>query len=152
MSSMRRLLSRFTIVIAATMLVACSNNGAGEQKPAQPEPARETIWSLFEGKADQQTAVSVNKYIWQATFEVLDFLPVETADPFTGVFVTGWGQAPGSDRSYKATVLVSDPALEIRALRVSLLTPDGPADEATVNAVEDAILTRARQIRVAATR
>jgi hypothetical protein len=107
-----------------------------------------TIWDAFR-RGDAETNVAVNKYIWSASLEVLDFLPVETVDPFTGVILTGFGRPPGGGREYRATVLISDPALDARSLNVSLNTRGGPADAATVRAVEDAILTRARQLRIA---
>lgn len=92
-------------------------------------------------------AVAVNRFIWNASLDVLSFLPIETVDPFTGVIVTGFGTPPGGSRPYRATVLVNDPALDARSLNVSLITRSGPASPATVRAVEDAILTRARQLR-----
>lgn len=121
-----------------------SNNPATAQ---QLDDEEETIWDLFENNLDPNTTVEVNKYIWNASLEVLDFLPIETIDPFTGVIVTGFGTAPGSGRAYRATVYVSDPALDARSLRLALATRSGPADADTVLAVEDAILTRARQLR-----
>ena len=61
----------------------------------------------------------------------------------------GWGRASGSARSYRATVYIQDPALDARSLRVALVTKGGPASKDTIRAIEDAILTRARQMRVA---
>lgn len=108
----------------------------------------ESIWDLFDGRDDPNTTVEVNKYIWNAALEILDFMPVEAVDPFTGVIVMGYGTAPGSSRSYRATVYVQDPALDARSLRVALATRSGAASVDTVLAVEDAILTRARQLRL----
>ncbi len=122
------------------------------QREALPDTVtgdRETIWDLFSGADNPNTTLEVNKYIWNASLEVLDFLPIETVDPFTGVIVTGFGTAPGSGRAYRATVYVNDPALDARSLRVALATRSGPADPDTVLAIEDAILTRARQLRLA---
>lgn len=93
--------------------------------------------------------VAVNRYLWRASLETLNFLPITTVDPFTGVIVTGFGTPPGGGRAYRATVLVQDPALDARSLNVSLVTRSGPAAPATVRAVEDAILSRARQLRSA---
>ena len=92
--------------------------------------------------------VKVNRFLWTASLEILDFLPVESADPFTGVIVTGYGRPPGGNSSYRATILISDPALDARSLNVALQTRNGPVDIATQTAVEDAILARARQLRV----
>ncbi|MGB1234140.1 MAG: DUF3576 domain-containing protein [Planktomarina sp.] len=91
--------------------------------------------------------VAVNKDLWAASLDVLSFLPIQTVDPFTGVIVTGYGTAPGSNRAYRATVHVRSPALAARSLSVSLITRSGPASPDTVRAIEDAILTRARQLR-----
>jgi len=106
------------------------------------------IWELFDNKDDPNTTISVNKYIWNASLDVLSFLPVEAADPFSGVIVTGWGRPKGSNRSYRATIYVQDPALDARSLRVALVTKSGPASRDTVRSIEDAILTRARQMRI----
>ena len=107
---------------------------------------KETIFELFKNK-DQNTAIAVNKYIWVATLEDLNFLPVISADPFTGIISFGLGKVPGSNRRYKGTVLINDPALDARSLKVSLISKDGNLlDPKTVREVENAILNRARQI------
>jgi hypothetical protein len=117
--------------------------------PAKAEPKKSTIWDLFNSNDDPNVTVHVNKYIWQASLEVLDFLPIQAADPFTGVIVTGYGTPPGGRRSYRATIYVQDPALDARSLNVALQTRGGRAvDVDTVRAIEDAILTRARQLRI----
>jgi hypothetical protein len=108
-----------------------------------------TIWDLFSNADDPNTTVEVNKYIWQASLEVLNFLPIESVDPFTGVIVTGFGRPPGGGRAYRATIFVQDPALDARSLKVALQGQGGASvAPETVRAVEDAILTRARQLRV----
>lgn len=108
-----------------------------------------TLWDLFKNADDPNTTVEVNKYIWQASLEVLNFLPIESVDPFTGVIVTGYGRPPGGGRAYRATIYVQDPALDARSLKVALQGQGGGSvAPETVRAVEDAILTRARQLRV----
>ncbi|MGY3438678.1 MULTISPECIES: DUF3576 domain-containing protein [unclassified Marinovum] len=108
---------------------------------------RSTLWDFFRGPQDRSTVGRVNKYIWNASLEVLDFLPVESVDPFTGVITTGYGTPPGGGRAYRATIFVTDPALDARSLNLALQTRAGPVSAETVRAIEDAILTRARQIR-----
>ena len=109
---------------------------------------RETIFDLFANADDPNVTLEVNRYLWVASLDVLNFLPIQTVDPFSGVIVTGYGTPPGGGRAYRATVLVRDPALEARSLKVSIATRSGPASAETVRAVEDAILTRARQLRI----
>lgn len=107
------------------------------------------LTDLFARSADPNTTVEVNKYLWAASLDVLNFLPIEQIDPFTGVIVTGYGTPPGSGRSYRATVYVQDPALDARSLKVALQSRGGGAvAPETVRAVEDAILSRARQLRI----
>lgn len=108
-----------------------------------------TLFDLFGNADDPNTTVEVNRYIWQASLEVLNFLPIESIDPFTGVIVTGYGRPPGGGRAYRATIYVQDPALDARSLKIALQSQGGGAvSTETLRAVEDAILTRARQIRV----
>lgn len=108
-----------------------------------------TIWSIFNNRGGD-TTVMVNRYLWSASLEVLNFLPVQTVDPYTGVIVTGYGTPPGGGRAYRATVLIDDPALDARSLNLALQTRGGqPVSKATSRAVEDAILSRARELRIA---
>ena len=137
------------------ILVACSSGGTNSDdtaiKPralASEGDSRSTIWDVT-NRDLKTTPVKVNRYIWQASLEVLDFMPIETIDPFSGVIVMGYGTPPGGKTKYEATVLVTEPALDARTLRVSLRTPSGPADPETMRALEDAILSRARQLREA---
>jgi Domain of unknown function (DUF3576) len=131
-----------------------SRIAADEQRAAlaraQGEDRRQsTLFDLFSNADNPNTTVEVNKYLWQASLEVLNFLPVESVDPFTGVFATGYGVPPGGGRAYRATVYVQDPALDARSLKVALQSRGGGAvAPETVRAVEDAILTRARQLRI----
>ncbi|WP_444667511.1 DUF3576 domain-containing protein [Cereibacter changlensis] len=109
---------------------------------------RSTVWDLFSNADDPNVTVEVNKYLWNASLEVLNFLPIESVDPFTGVIVTGYGRPPGGGRAYRATVYVQDPALDARSLKVALESQGGPVSAETQRAVEDAILSRARQLRI----
>lgn len=119
-----------------------------QNTPIEQARSRETLFDLFGQTDDPNTTVEVNRYIWNATLDVLDFMPVETVDPFSGVIVFGFGSPPGSSQSFRATVLVRDPALDARSLNLSLSNRSGAANPETVRAVEDAILTRARQLRI----
>ena len=150
-----------SIKIATALVAALAVSGCGGKKfglgnisagkPAQTntveEEERTTIWDAFR-KQDNDNKVAVNKYIWAAAIEVLDFLPIQTVDPFTGVIVTGYGTPPNGGRSYRATILIDDPALDARSLNVALQTSGAAAPAATTRAVEDAILSRARQLRI----
>ena len=113
-----------------------------------PRVRTSSVFDLFDQRDDPNTTVEVNKYIWNAALDVLNFLPIQAVDPFSGVITTGFGTPPGGGRAYRATIYVQDPALDARSLNVALATRSGPASPETVRAVEDAILTRARQLRI----
>ena len=123
-----------------------ANNERPQRERVQPE--RETIWDLFGDRDNPNTTVEVNKYLWNAALDVLNYMPIEAADPFTGVIVFGYGTPPGGGRAYKATVYVRDPALDARSIEVSLQSQGGPVSAETAHQVEDAILARARQLRI----
>lgn len=147
-----------TVTTLCAGLAACGGSRGADQAtqptmldgPDMRSEVRSTrIQDLFARGANPDRMVGVNKYLWNASLDVLNFLPVQTVDPFTGVIQTGYGTPPGGGRSYRATIQISDPALDARSLRLSLQGPGGAAVEpGTVRAVEDAILTRARQLRI----
>jgi hypothetical protein len=104
------------------------------------------LGDLFRSDGDE--IGSVNKYLWQASIEVLNFLPINSADPFSGIIVFGKGKAPGSSQSYDATVYISDPALDARSLSVTVRSSNGTISSAAKREIESAILSRARQLRL----
>ncbi|NCU19717.1 DUF3576 domain-containing protein, partial [Candidatus Falkowbacteria bacterium] len=132
---------------------AAKREAARDQRAAQakfePQGKRgSSFFDLFNNSSDPNITVEVNKYLWQASLEVLNFLPVQSVDPFSGVIITGYGTPPGGGRAYRAIVHVTDPALDARSLKVALESRGGAVSPDTVRAVEDAILTRARQLRI----
>ncbi|PZX42116.1 uncharacterized protein DUF3576 [Roseinatronobacter thiooxidans] len=158
--------ARVTTVLGLTFVLAGCGGGfggflqGGERSRAEAAEihARErggagpnrqsTVWDLFSNAQPPGQTVEVNRYLWNASLEILDFLPIQSVDPFSGVIVTGFGTPPGGGRAYRAAILVNDPALDARSLNVALMTSSGPASRETIRAVEDAILTRARQLRI----
>ena len=104
------------------------------------------LGDLFKSGGDE--IGSVNKYLWQASIEVLNFLPINSADPFSGIIVFGKGKAPGSSQSYDATVYISDPALDARSLSVTVRSSNGTISSGSKREIESAILSRARQLRL----
>lgn len=145
----RRRTGLSTAFLTAMFLAACGAQDGETPTAPQAEPRETTIWDVFGNAGNPNDTVAVNRYLWNASLEILDFLPKQVVDPFTGVIVTGYGTPPGGGRPYRATIKVSDPALDARSLKLSLQGPGGSAVAPdTVRAVEDAILTRARQLRV----
>jgi hypothetical protein len=104
----------------------------------------------------QVTTIAVNSYLWRAALDTVSFAPLLQANPASGVIITDWytnPRAPGE--RVKLTVAVLDPDLRTDALRVSAARQvnqggawvDAPVSAATVQKLEDIILTRARDLR-----
>ena len=104
------------------------------------------------------TGVAVNSFLWRASLDTLSFMPLSAADPFGGVIITDWYTPPETpDRRFKANVYILDRDLRADGLRVALFQQrreangawvDATVEEKTSSDLEDAILTRARQLRV----
>ena len=138
-----RITKAIGVVMLGVALTACSGGGfLGLGGSTKADATRQAV------RTRGAESVAVNRYLWAASLDVLNFLPVETVDPFTGVIVMGYGTPPGGNRSYRATVYITDPALDARSLNVALQSRTGAVSVETQRAVEDAILSRARQIRM----
>jgi hypothetical protein len=106
----------------------------------------------------EQGSLPVNKYLWQASLDTLSFLPLASTDPFTGVIATDWGATPEApSERFKVTAFIVSPVLSAASLKVAVYREARNADglwlpaqvsPETARKLEDAILTRARQIRI----
>lgn len=158
---MRSVLSIGVLAIALPILAACASDPETQRENQRRTSnlnevnERESILDLF-NRADASREIAVNKYLWTASLDVLSFLPLEAADPFSGVISTGWGRVNGTSTPYRATVYVSGPALEARSLRVAVFRQSGgralAVSDEVAEQIEDSILTRARQLIGAADR
>ncbi|WP_138466352.1 DUF3576 domain-containing protein [Poseidonocella sp. HB161398] len=142
----------FAAALSAIVLAGCSGNQTGphntDVRTGEPLTDKQNLFGLFSNYDDPNVTLEVNRYIWDASLEVLSFMPVKAADPFSGLIVFDYGRPPGGSTAYRATVHVKDPALDARSLNLALATSAGPAAPDTVRSIEDAILTRARQMRI----
>lgn len=130
--------------VAAASLAACSHVTPFHHA-ARPNASGATI--------------GVNGYLWRATLDTLAFMPLSSADPWGGTVITDWYINPEKpDERFKATVYILDTRLRADGLKVTIFkqTRDGsgqwvdaPAADQTETDIENAILTRARQLRLA---
>ena len=102
--------------------------------------------------------LGVNSYLWHASLDTLSFLPLVSADPFGGVIISEWYVAPTSpDERLKVTIYIMDRALRADALKVVVFRQvrsgavwqDAAPSPDTAHKLEDSILTRARELRLA---
>ena len=106
--------------------------------------------------ASQVTTIGVNSYLWRAALETLSFAPMAQVDSNGGVMVTDWYTNPKSpNERVKVTATILDRDLRADALRVAASRQvlqggqwiDAPVAAATVQKLEEIILTRARDLR-----
>lgn len=140
------------VLTAGLMLSGCFGPTVGEVlgiDRASPGPI----------SGPQATGIGVNGYLWRATLDTLSFMPLLTADPWGGVVNYDWYVNPQTpNERFKATVFILDSRLRADALNVSVVKevrgPDGqwtaaPVAAQTETDLENAILTRARQLNLA---
>jgi hypothetical protein len=105
-----------------------------------------------------KVTLGVNQYLWHASLDTLRFMPLQSADPFGGVIITEWYSAPElPNERMRVTVYILDRNLRADGLKIAVFRQTHAADgwvDAQVNAetatkLEDAILTRARELRLA---
>jgi len=138
---MSRLKATSAILLAAALATSgCARN---RDLPTQLAPAR-------------MTTIGVNGYLWQAALDTVSFAPLLQADASSGVIITDWYANPRSPgERVKLTVTILDQDLRADALRVAASRQvmqngtwvEAPVTAATVQKLEDIILTRARDIR-----
>jgi hypothetical protein len=141
-------MNRLQTTAAALIIVALSTPGCTRNRNLPNRLAPSKI-----------TTIGVNTYLWRAAIDTVSFAPLLTADSSSGVIITDWyanPRAPGE--RVKLTVAILDQDLRADALRVSGSRQvnqngawvDAPLSAATVQKLEDIILTRARDLRRAA--
>ena len=130
----------FIAIAATTMLVGCGTN----KKAATTKATAPTM--------------GVNSYLWRASLETLNFMPLDQVDPFGGVIVTDWYASPEApNERFKANVYILDTNLRADALKTAIFKQvrnggswvDASTDADTGRQIENAILTRARELYIA---
>jgi len=128
------------ILALAPVATACSRN---RDIPNTLAPSR-------------MTSIGVNTYLWRAAVDTVSFAPLLQADANSGVIITDWYTNPNNPgERMKLTVSILDQDLRADALRVAASRQvnqagtwvDAPVAAATVQKLEDIILTRARDLR-----
>ena len=141
----RRSSSRLSsgLLLAALLPLAACGGGAKDRPKADLA-------------ASKVTTIGVNAYLWRASLDTLSFMPMVQTDSNGGVIVTDWYANPRTPgERVKLTVSIVDQDLRADALRVAAsrqvnqggVWVDAPVAAATVQKLEDIILTRARDLR-----
>jgi hypothetical protein len=142
----------FLILACGLLLAGCG--GSSDSDFIQDTDTGATAISSESG----QRTLGVNSYLWHATLDTLSFMPLQSEDPFGGVIITDWFTSPQTPAErVKVTVYIMDRKLRADGLKVAVFrqnkTADGWTDSQvspeTAAKLTDAILTRARELRLA---
>ncbi len=143
----------------------------GTDKTTYSNQKRDTIWGegrtlgdKLWGSDDEEkdaggSGIGVNSFLWRASLDTVSFMPMASADPFGGVILTDWYENPATPgERFKLSVYILDKQLRADGVRVSVFKQSQTAkagwkdaavtDDMATN-IENAILTRARELRVA---
>jgi hypothetical protein len=138
-----------TVVLCSMLLAACGSSGDSADV--------DTGATAISSEAGHVT-LGVNSYLWHASLDTLAFMPLASADPFGGVIITDWYSAPeDTNERMKVTIYILDRRLRADGIKIAVFRQTHAADgwvDAQVNPdtsikLEDAILTRARELRLA---
>jgi hypothetical protein len=133
-----------TAAIAILLPVSIAACGGGNNRPAENLAP------------SQVSTIGVNSYLWRASLETLSFMPMAQVDSAGGVIVTDWYANPSAPTErMKLTVSILDRDLRSDALNVAASRQlfngtqwlEAPVQAATVQRLEEIILTRARELR-----
>lgn len=139
----------FLVLATALTGSACAHKSTGHQRPA--------LMNFGSNKPQGDVGIGVNIYLWRATLDTLAFMPALSADPFGGTYITDWHSS--SDRPlerFKIQVFILDSRLRADGIAVQVFRQinngaswvDANVDADTPLQIENAILTRARQLRI----
>jgi hypothetical protein len=110
------------------------------------------------GRSTGEAGIGVNAFLWRATLDTLSFMPLADSDPFGGTYATEWHSvAEKPDERFKVQVYILDTRLRADGLAVQVFRQtrdssgwvDASVDPDTAIQIENSILTRARQLRIA---
>jgi len=123
-------------------------------------PSGLTLFSTADDPAQAPggSGIGVNSFLWRASLDTVAFMPLSSADPFGGVIITDWYSPPETPTErFKVNVFILSRDLRADGVRTTVFKQrqiegqwaDEPVDQTTAVQLENAILTRARQLRIA---
>ena len=165
---------RWLTLALALGVAGCSLGGEAKYRDETAEKYEETGGSLLGrdrigvGGEDVErpdasgggAGIGVNSYLWRASLDTVSFMPLASADPFGGVIITDWYSPPQStNERFKINVYILGRDLRADGVRAAVFRQlrdaqngswvDAAIEQQTPTDIENAILTRARQLRIA---
>lgn len=145
------------IALAAAALSSCKAIENDLQKGFRyGQESVELIEKVDDNRKPGKLPSGINAYLWRSAMDSVGFLPLESANPKTGVIETQWYSAPAEfgTRS-RIRVEILDPDLRRDTVRVTIARQIQKADGSwseveapagTAQSLEDSIYTKARDI------
>src|SRR5258705_5500321 len=150
------------LALCALLVVGCGSR-RGDGDISTSTSGGRTLFHPFRSSTPAATAnqpqLGVNSFLWRATLDTLNFMPLSSADPVGGVIISDWYAAPDKpDEHMKVTVYILDRRLRADAVKVSGFRQmqaatgwsDAQTNPDTGIKLENAILARPPQLRLAA--
>jgi hypothetical protein len=166
------------LLMTAVLAAGCDPSVSYEQRPDSQSQrgqrytygeTREGLFgpgglSLLGGNEDKEptpggSPIAVNSYLWRASLDTISFMPLTSADPFGGVIITDWySPAEVRDERFKVNIYILGRDLRADGIRAAVFRQrqdpfdgwvDAEVSENTATDLENAILTRARELRIA---
>lgn len=157
------------IFVALAMLSACGGEASypkrvrGQNQAVYGDHEKafgDDALNIFsDDKEEQNIGLGVNAYLWRATLSTVSFMPIISADPFGGVILTDWKMSSEDPNTrYKLNIYIMDKQLRADGLQVSVFKQekddlggwvDVDAGENMETQIEDSILTKARELKIA---
>ncbi len=175
--TMSRLTMTLATFAALTALAACDgvkpeasypNRQEGSDKILYSDQKQDTIWGegtslgdkLFRSKTEDSSGdgLAVNSFLWRASLDTISFMPIASVDAFGGVILTEWYENPDAPgERFKMNITILDKQLRADGVRVAVFKQkldgktwrDVKVDPQMATDIENTILTRARELRVA---
>ena len=135
---------------AALLLASCGSDDTMDET--------ETGSTAITSQAGGHITMGVNSFLWHATLDTLSFMPLRSADPFGGTIITDWYSSPNAPNDrMRVTAYILDRRLRADGLKITVFRQtqagqgwvDAAVNPETAIKLEDAILTRARELKLA---
>lgn len=159
----------YILIISAFALSACSKGDAtafpqdpnDERREARGRLSGEDGFKLFDTRPEEKRSngglIGVNSFLWRASLDTLSFVPFDQVDPHGGVITTDWYEDPDAKgERFRLNVLILGEELRVDGLRVTVFKQikstsgwqDAKVESEVARNLEDAILIRARELRI----
>ena len=163
-----------SLALLSLSVAACGSDKTYQAAPPpsgardRDAPPAETVFSpggagaaIVSGSTKEGEGLAVNAFLWRASLDTIAFMPLQSADPFGGVIISDWYSPPETpDERFKVNVYILGRVLRADGLKVSVFRQtrdaggqwhDTSVGPEVATEFENAVLTRAREIRLRTT-